>query len=238
MQSWSVAALLLVAVSAQEKHDSAPRFDPIEPDGIVVTGRRGQDRYVPDAVEMLQIFCFDPARKTRSFAQPDLSSFWNVLEPEEREQFEISDAATRAYSFVDYAREQELWLKLEKIKRSDDLDERRCTILVRGGENHDRFVRDMSRLQGRPTQRHIGLREGAPALPNWEQWLWTGMPQRGSTAWRALKTRGRSASGQSFIVVTDLNLFYGRHDYIFGDLKVRDDGPALSMISFGFVRRA
>ena len=74
-----------------------------------------------------------------------------------------------------------------------------------------------------------------PSLPGWRQWLWTGMPARGSRSWRVVAPpRG---SGPTSLVVTDLR-FYDQYDFLIGDLKTRDDGRPLSILSFAYTTRA
>jgi hypothetical protein len=39
------------------------------------------------------------------------------------------------------------------------------------------------------------------------------------------------------VVVLDPNSFYAQHDYVYGDLKTRRGDRALSLLTFGVVRR-
>lgn len=231
-----LSLLILAGAVVAQAGEPPPGTNESTPNEIVVTGRRGEIVNKADAVEVLQTFCFDPARRAGSPRAPDSKSHWSPLDAEARQKFGIDDPATSAFGLADEARNHELWLKIEKIKRDDHLDEDRCTLLVMGGNDHRRLIGDLNRLfRGTPTQRHIGEPAGVPALPGWRQWLWTGMPQRGSSNWSSLPS-GRRASGSSWIVVTDRVGFYRDHDYIYGDLKIRDGEP-LSMISLGVVRK-
>lgn len=229
--------LILASASIIQADDPLFRIEVIGPGEIIVTGRKGEEPSLPDAVKVLQTLCFDPARRTGSPREPDPMSRWFPLDADARQKFKIDDPATPAHGLADEARNHELWLKIERIDRSDHLDEVRCTLLAIGGTDHRRFVGDMSKLfRGAPTQRHIGHQHGVPALPGWRQWLWTGMPQRGSSDWGSI-SRGREAGGQSWVVVLDSAEFYNAHDYIYGDLKTRDGGQPVSMLSFGVVRK-
>ncbi|MCV0387762.1 MAG: hypothetical protein K5821_15360 [Nitrobacter sp.] len=214
-----------------------PDADEISSPEIVVTGRRGEEDIEPDAVPLLESHCFDPMRRSGHPVSPDLESRWFPLEPDNRQQFSIVDSKLPAYGLTDNTRGHELWLKIEEVKRSDGLSEDRCTLLVIGGTDHDRFVKGMSELfHGAPTRRHVGHEHGVPAVPGWQQWLWTAMPQRGSEDWRSI-SRGRGAEGQSWVVVLDTHSFYRDNDYVYGDLKIRTATPLISMLTIGFVRR-
>ena len=106
-----------------------------------------------------------------------------------------------------------------------------------GGRDHKRFVDDMSNLfDGRGTQRHVGERDGSPALAGWEHWVWTGMPSRDSKSWKALDDPKRLEPG--WLVVVDVQGFYNSHDYIFGDMKLRKGpGTAVTMLTFSLTTR-
>jgi len=212
-----------------------PQVEPAQPH-ITVTGRRGTIPQEPDAVQALQSLCFDPSRRTGRPREPETLSRWLPLEAAERRQFGITDDATAAVELHDASRRHELWLKIEELHHQGGLVEHRCTMLVVGGTNHERFVGDLTALfGGPPTQRHIGHEHGTPRLSGWRQWLWTGMPQRGSSTWRSAPGQ-RRAGGSSWIVVTDSN-FWTSYDYIYGDLKTTADLPSLSMITFAVVRK-
>lgn len=228
--------ILASAVIVQSDDPPAGTYESA-PSEIIVTGQRGEAPSEADAVETLQTFCFDPARRTGSPRSPGLESRWFPLDLGARQTFGIDDPLTPAYGLTDEARSHQLWLKIEQIGRADGFSEVRCTLLVTGGTDHRRFVGEMSRLfRGAPTQRHVGHQHGTPALPGWRQWLWTGMPQRGSSNWSSI-SRGREAGGQSWVVVLDAAEFYSAHDYVYGDLKTRDDGRPVSILSFGVVRK-
>lgn len=238
--SWCLAIPLFttaaVALAWEGPETPLPKAEPVTEEEIVVTGRKGAAAVEPDAVEVLRSFCFDPARRNRGTREPEPMSRWFPLEPPARRQFKILDAATPAYGLADALRAHELWLKLERLARPGGLVEDRCTLLVVGGRDHRRFVADMGELfRGSPTQRHVGHPHGTASLPGWEQWLWTGRPQRGSSNWRSIPA-GRGAGGQSWVVVLDSS-FYRDHDYVYGDLKIRDRGSPLSVLTFGVVRQ-
>lgn len=92
-------------------------------------------------------------------------------------------------------------------------------------------------FHGPGTQRHVGEPDGSPSLPGWQQWVWTGMPRRGSRSWRVIERSGRIRSGGSWLVVTDPR-FYDSYDYLLGDLKTRtSDGRPVSVLSFALTRR-
>jgi hypothetical protein len=209
-------------------------------DDIVVTGVRGDGprRARPDAIEVLRTHCFDPARLTRRFELPSPGPRWIELDETERRQFQIEDPAVSAYAMEDEARGQLLWLKVESVRhRKTNTVEQRCTVLVIGGSDHRRFVGDMSRLfQGPPTQNHVGLQGGPPILAGWEQWMWTGMAERGIKRWKALeRTRG---GPPPLLIVIEPSGFYDSWDYIMGDMKSRTDPKrAVTLVTFSFTTR-
>lgn len=230
-----LAAAAALGLAGPSVATPLPEAEPVVADELVVTGRRGAQRVEPDAVNVLQTFCFDPARRSGSPVEPDPMSRWFPLEPPARRQFRIADPTTPAYSLADDARGHELWLKIERLPRDGGLVEDRCTLLVVDGRNHRRFVAAMAGLfRGAPTQRHVGHPHGVAAMPEWEQWLWTGTPQRGSSNWRSI-AKGRGAGGQSWVVVLDRD-FYAQHDYVYGDLKTRSGERPLSLLTVGVVR--
>jgi hypothetical protein len=215
-----------------------PAAEPQAVDSIVVTGIRGsKPRVDPDAVDVLRSVCFEPARLTGRFAIPSSDVRWVELDEKARRQFHVSDPAAPAYAMEDQARGQQLWLKTETFAHLEGLEEQRCTLLVLGGRDHRRFAEAMSKLfRGVPTQRHVGVRDGSPALPGWEQWLWTGMPPHGSKAWSAIEQP--RAGPPTWVVVSDVKQFYDDYDYILGDMKMRQAaGPPITMLSFSVTRR-
>lgn len=236
----SMAGILMTLIAGADPAQSPSAAAPPPVEDIVVTGARGSKprKPRPDAVEVLRTHCFEPARLTRRFDEPSPGPRWMELDETERRQFQIEDHGIPAYAMEDEARGQRLWLKLERLRHKSNTEEHRCTLLVIGGRGHERFVGDMSKLfRGGPTQRHVGMREGSPALPGWEQWLWTGMPARRSKSWQSVEPPRGSPS--TWIVVTDVQDFYNSHDYIMGDMKMRKDaGTPVTMLTFALTSRA
>jgi hypothetical protein len=209
-------------------------------DDIVVTGVRGigPRKARPDAVEVLRAHCFDPARLTRRFELPSPGPRWIELDETERRQFQIEDPAAPAFGMEDAARGQHLWLKVERLRhKKTNTEEQICTLLVIGGRNHRRFIDAMSRLfQGPPTRNHVGLQGGPPVLAGWEQYMWTGMAERGVKSWKA-QERARGAPPPLLIVVDPLS-FYNGWDYIMGDMKSRTDRRrSVTLLTFSFTTR-
>jgi hypothetical protein len=235
----SIAGLFLALSAAAPAEQAPAAAQPLPTEDIVVTGFRGSERRAvrPDAVEILREQCFEPARRTRRFAEPSPGPRWIELDERERRQFRIADPSIPAFAMEDEAPGHHLWLKFERFRHPSDTEERRCTLLVIGGRNHERFVDDMSRLfRGGPTQRHVGHGEGSPALPGWEQWLWTGMPARGSKSWKSIEPPRGTPS--TWLLVFDPGQFYDSYDYIMGDMKLRTGrGTALTMLTFSVTSR-
>jgi hypothetical protein len=230
---------ILVALIAGADPAQTPAAAPPPVEDIVVTGTRGGGvrKVRPDAVEVLRTHCFEPLRLTRRFDEPSVGPRWIELDEKERRQFNIEDPDIPAYAMEDGSRGQHLWLKFERLTYRTKTEELRCTLLVIGGRDHRRFVDDMSSLfRGRPTQRHVGDRAGSPPIAGWEQWLWTGMPVRGSRGWKSIEhPRGPPPT---WLTVIDVNLFYNSHDFIQGDIKTRKGpGPAITMLTFAHTTR-
>lgn len=233
----SIAGILVALMAGAGPAPSTAAPPPVE--DIVVTGTRGSGvrKVRPDAVEILRDHCFEPMRLTRGFAIPSPGPRWIELDDKERRQFQIEDPDVPAYAMEDESRTQHLWLKFERLEHKSNTLEQRCTLLVIGGHDHGRFVDDMSALfNGRGTQRHVGQRDGMPALAGWEQWVWTGMPARNSKSWKTLDPQRRLEPG--WLRVIDVPTFYNSHDYILGDMKSRTgQGTAVTMLSFSYTTR-
>ncbi|TMJ19315.1 MAG: hypothetical protein E6G92_05850 [Alphaproteobacteria bacterium] len=239
-RSWPLPALLpLAAAAAQPASDRAgngvasPPPDALET--IVVTARPGPLPPLRDAIDYFRLFCFEANRLTGRSAAPE-DRDWQPLDSAARERLGIADPQAGAFGLADRARRRTLLLKIERIDRPGRLVESRCTLIVIGGDEHARLASGMAALfRGPGTQRHVGEADGVPSLPGWRQWLWTGMPARGSRSWRVVAPpRG---SGPTSLVVTDLR-FYDQYDFLIGDLKTRDDGRPLSILSFAYTTRA
>lgn len=235
----SILGFFLALVAGPDAAQAPAAIEPPPVEDIVVTGFRGtgRRRVRPDAVEILRAHCFEPARLTRRFEEPSPGPRWIELDEGERRQFRVQDPAVPAYGMADESRGHHLWLKFERFRYRSDTEEQRCTLLVIGGRDHERFVGDMSSLfRGPATQRHVGERDGSPAIAGWEQWLWTGMPSRGSKSWK--RTEPRRGSAPTWLVVVDLQGFYNSYDYILGDMKSRKGpGTALTMLTFSLTTR-
>jgi hypothetical protein len=235
----SIAVFLLLSMVGADPPQVPSAAQPPPVDDIVVNGVRGSAgrKPRPDAVQVLRDHCFEPARRTRHFDEPSPGGQWFELDEKERRQFQIGDPAVPAYAMDDEGRDQHLWLKFEHLEHKGDTVEQRCTLLVIGGRDHKRFVGDMSNLfHGGPTQRHVGQRDGSPAIAGWEQWLWTGMPSHGSKSWSAIHSARGSEPG--WIVVVEGQDFYNSFDYIMGDMKTRTGpGTAVTMLTFSLTAR-
>jgi hypothetical protein len=231
--------LALTAAAAQPPVDptgnGAASPPPDELESIVVTARPGPLPPLRDAIDYFRLFCFEANRLTGRSAAPD-DGDWQRLDSAARERLGIADPEAGAFGLADRARRRTLLLKIERIDRPGRLVESRCTLIVIGGDEHGRLASDMAVLfRGPGTQRHVGEADGVPSLPGWRQWLWTGMPSRGSHSWRTVAPV--RASGPTWLVVTDLR-FYDQYDYVLGDLKTREAGRPLSILSFAYTTRA
>ena len=214
---------------------------PIAPDlaDVVVTARKRHGRAAPlDAVGYVQRFCFDPYRLDGKPAPPIADGIWSPLGPELRARFRLDQPDAPAFSADDPATGATLLLKFETFARPDRVVERRCTLAAIGGGDHARLPGRMAALfRGEGTQRHVGHIAGVPAIPGWEQWLWTANPGRGAHDWRDVNANSRGAPDRTWVVVTDPS-FYNEHDYVIGDLKTNHGArPTISVISIAFLTR-
>ncbi|MGA9583467.1 MAG: hypothetical protein WBR13_16015 [Allosphingosinicella sp.] len=235
----SMAGIFMALIAAADFAQMPAAAPPPPAEDIVVTGTRGSvvRKVRPDAIEVLRGHCFEPLRLTRRFEEPSVGPRWIELDDTERRQFDIESPDVPAYAMEDESRAQHLWLKFERLELKGNIEEQRCTLLVIGGRDHRRFVDDMSGLfRGGPTQRHVGREDGSPVLADWEQWLWTGRPSRGSKSWNRVKPRRGSLP--TWTVVLDVQGFYNSYDYIMGDMKSRRGaGTAVTMLTFSLTTR-
>lgn len=205
---------------------------------IVVTARPGPLPPLRDAIDYYRDYCFDANRLSGRSTPPAGDSDWQPLDEATRRQFGVTDPDIPAFGLADGARRRTLLMKFERLSRPGRLTENRCTLVIIGGDEHDGLIRQLSALfHGPGTQRHVGAADGSPTLRGWRQWLWTGMPARGSRSWRVVAPSGRTPAGGTWLVVTDPR-FYDNYDYVLGDLKIREspDRP-VSILSFAFTTR-
>ncbi|MBX9728831.1 MAG: hypothetical protein K2X31_07990 [Sphingopyxis sp.] len=210
-----------------------PAPEPVEPDIVVNARRDGPPRVFPTVADYLRRLCFDPARLSRNFAPPDNDPHWQPLDESLRTKFGAADPSVAAFRLDDPGRNQVLIVRFESQQRADGMVIHQCVFAVMGqidGNNLKRGVSEILRTP--PTQKHVGHSAGTPALPNWHQWLWTGMPNRRSKAWQGYRSSPHAPP--SFIVVIDPAKFFDENDYIFCDLKIRNDSN-VALLTFGFV---
>ena len=226
------AATLILAGPAVAQQAVPPSID-----DIVVLARRGAPPPLLDPVGYFARHCFDAARHQRAFAPPADDHAWSELDAATRKRFAIIDPAVPAYSLVDEAEGQTLVIKFERLTMPGRLIEHRCTLAVVGGDGHDAFERQISRLFGSGgTQRHVGGPDGVARLPGWRQRVWTGNPLRGSPKWQAY--RSDRGSRDSYLVVTDRELFYATRDFILAEVKTRvGPGRPLSTLMLAWTTR-
>ena len=205
---------------------------------IVVTRTKGSTSKRLEPVEYLRRFCFEPNRLVGQSAPPVDSADWDPLDPLARKQFGIFDEAVQAFGLTDEDRNRTLLIKFQQVKLGDNLIENRCTLVVIGGEGHESFSRDMSAMfRGAGTQRHTGHRDGVDQVDGWRQFLWTGMPSRGSKNWQSINSGRRGGQPPTWVVVANRS-FYQRHEYIAGELKISEDGEKpLSVITFSHIKK-
>lgn len=203
---------------------------------IVVAAPPGPLPPLRDAIEYYRSYCFDANRLSGRSAPPVDDSDWQPLDEPTRRRFGLSEPDSPAFGLADRRRGRTLLIKFERLAQPGGLVENRCTLVILGGRDHAALVGQMSALfRGPGTERHVGDPDGSPRIAGWRQWLWTGMPQRGSRNWRVV-TPSRAARGGTWVVVTDPN-FYDSHDYVLGDLKIRQLGSPLSVLSFAYTTR-
>ena len=244
------ASLLLFFVpticSAQEETGPTKAVDqkgeaPIDGsiNDIVVTGRRLSTAPIRNVVDYYKKYCFEANRLTGHSEPPDNDPDWHELSKADQLRLGATSPGAKAFGFADPKKKLRLFLKIERQPRSDGLHEEQCSLIVLGGPKHFPFVDKMSAvLHGTPTQRHVGVRDGVPKIPGWKQWLWSGMPARHSKGWRVSPTGGGpGANRDTWIVVADKS-FYNSYNYIFGDLKIKQNGEVpVSILSFSHISK-
>ncbi len=222
-----LAMLLSAAAQTQppEPPSLAPPLDPAAVEELVVTGTRPNRTASPAAVDLFRTYCFDPLRRAGRWGLRSGDPLpWQPLGAEALARLRLGSAGEAAL-LIDHVRGHRLVLAADRILGDDGLVSNRCTMVVIGGADHVALRDGMSGMfRGPGTNRHVGLPEGAQALPGWQQHVWTGMPARGNSNWRV-------RAGSSFLVVLEPS-FFNRYDYILGDLKTRGQGPgALATLS-------
>jgi hypothetical protein len=160
---------------------------------------------------------------------------WRRVDDALRAKLNLAGAEGSAYQLVDEGRKLSLVLQIQRLTH-EGLVENRCSIIVIG-ETGSSLEEDMAALfRSQPYVGTLNQRFGMEPTPGWRHWLWTAMPPRGSKDWSVFR-RDRQTSAH-WIIVTDPLQFYGEHDYLLGDLKVRDGaGPRLSVMSFVFITK-
>lgn len=200
-----------------------------------MVARRGPAPPLLEPVEYLRTLCFEPARRSGTFLSPEADRAWEPLDDTTRARFNVTDPDTPAFGLRDAAAGRSMVLKLETIEQPGRLPEKRCTLVVIGGRDHDRFASQIAKLmRASGTQRHVGAQGGMPCLAGWLQRLWTGMPSRGSKQWVGVTGTRQAGGGDTWIVVTNPS-YWDRYDYIAIDLKTRQrtDRP-VSVLTFSW----
>lgn len=227
----TTAAPTILAVAASTAAlGSRPQDDAL--DDIVVTARKGAPLPSLDALGQFERLCFDPIRKTGGPAPPMSDADWAPLDPNARTRFGLAGSDAPAFGLRDEARGQTLLVKFERLPHRVAAAEVRCTMVIVGDYPRRALIDRISGLlRGPGTTRHVGHVDGVPALADWEQWLWTAMPARGSQAWRSINSGRRGPP--SWLVVSD-RTFYDAHDYVYVDVKLRKDRRVV-LLSLGYV---
>lgn len=234
---------LVVGVEMQSETDL--EVNPADPNGppfeqlneIIVERTKSSTSKKLKPVEYLRRFCFEPNRLTGQSAPPVNSIDWDPLSPLALKQFGVFDEAVQAFGLFDPDRNHTLLIKFERFEHNGKLTENRCTLAVIGGEEHESFLRDMSAMfRGAGTQRHTGHRDGVNKVQGWRQFLWTGMPSRGSKNWQSINSKTRGGQRSTWVVVANPS-FYEQYEYIAGELKINnDDNTPIAVLSFSHTK--
>jgi hypothetical protein len=232
-----IAALVagLAALSVQPPAEAEPDYE-----AIVVTGSRPNREPLPEPIEHYRRHCFEANRLTRRSAPPGPSDrYWRAADQALRDQLGVVDPGTLVYALTDFVRGHRLILRIERRQVKGQLVESTCRLIVIGGSSHDRLEAGMAALfRGPGTDRHVGHPAGTQRLAGWTERVWTGMPERGSKAWRQYFSTGVRGRRDSWLVVIS-DSFYDRNDYILGDLKVSEGRqPRVSILSFAYTSRS
>lgn len=225
--------LLPLALAAAQRSE-APASPDVGVADVVVTARPGPPPPLLDPVAYLRKLCFDPLRLLGRFALPEDDADWRPLSEEVGRAFGVADSGAPAFGLFDRGRGRTLLVKFERVpgRKGWNVVEDRCTLTVVGGRDHRRLRGDMDALfRASGTRRHVGERDGAPRLPGWDQWMWSGLPDRRSGIWRGL-IAGGGGTESAWLVVFDPD-FYDEYQYILGDLKTKADAARpVSVLTF------
>lgn len=180
----------LVAIDLAQDPVVSPTSDAAELDEVVVLGRRS----TPDPFEIFQAVCLDANRLDKRSLRPDGVPRWARL------QADGSAAATTApvESFIRRDGDLEMLLRIEegpdaKVERTQ---RNVCSLTLAGPHDQQSLVRGMvDAMGGAGTVRHLGLPDFYPTYSGWTQLLWSAMPDRDSTRWRAFMPGSGRESG-------------------------------------------
>lgn len=229
--------VLLLATPGQPGAAQGPTGNKAPAEDVIVTAKPGAPPPLLDPVGYYRRHCFDANRASGHSAPPLDDADWVELGPEARRRLHLTDPAATAHGLADPTHGRRLILTTERLRLQRGLIEERCALVVIGGSDHGMFEDQLAALwRGPGTSRHLSAPgKSAPRpLPGWRQRLWTGIPALRSKDWRAYRTRERD----SYVMVHDEHLFYNEAVFILGDLKVREVGPPLSVLSFTYTHRA
>lgn len=198
---------------------------------VTVTGRRIPKTPIRDAIGYWQRHCFDAARLTGAPSTPRSDPDWRRLGAQDRSALRVAEADP-AFGMRN-ADGQLLVITLSSRRPADNLIEHRCTLIVSGGDQARFEDRVGAIFGGSGTRKHVDEVDGIPAVPGWRQLLWAAIPAIGSRDWRVFRTR---EAKDTWILVTSPD-FFDEAEYVRGDLRVREAGPALSQLTLIYTRR-
>lgn len=221
-----IGVVLLLAIAVQA---AAP-----EPD-VTVTARKLRTKPIRDAVGYFERHCFDASRLTGQPSMPRADKDWHPLTSAERDSIGVVGDDTLAFG-ARLSERQSAALTLSRSATQwggGKLVEYRCTLIVLGGDQQRFPDRVAAIFRGPGTQKHVGDREGVPAIAGWRQLLWASIPAIGSADWQVFRTRGSSGS---WVRVIDPD-FYRNAEYVVGDLRTRTTGMPLTSLTLIYTRR-
>lgn len=202
--SWRILAIASAMTLAFAPAAAQQKAAGDHPADVMVKARRAARAPTRDAVDYLRRYCFDPNRLRRRSEPPAGDPDWEPLDDAARARWGVADADAPAFRAVCRQKGSTLVLKFEDLPRKKNLVEHRCTMAVIGGRGHGALPGRISVLFGGPgTRRPDGYTDGAEHLPGWRQWLWSGMPGRGSTGWRTVNAGVGGAPPATWVVVID-----------------------------------
>lgn len=230
-----LSAALAGSLSSAQQSPTPPDNPQISGEDIVVTAKPGPVRKRLNAIGYFTKYCFDSTRLTGKPSVPETDFDWDEADDKLRRTLNITDPSVPIYALDADDDGRQLIVRTEQVTGPWKLPQLRCTMIIVGGTTHQLLVDQVSTMFGGPgTQRHVGERDGVKKLKDWQQWVWTAIPDRKSKNWRVYQRSGAARAGGTWVVVNSRH-YYDQYDYVLVDLKIKETtGRPISILTFDY----